>query len=340
MIPHNLLRNWSAEQVAQMHNAIFVAQHRLAELELFSDEGLAQTLDVHPRADLGVGTMGTDPVRRSQWREGDAGRLSGKTLLESVKRGRLALNLRHVARYHDEYSVIVNAIYDELESLCDCGPIFGRSANLWISSPTAMAYYQVDCSICMLWHVRGTKRVWAYPLESGIISSKMIESLVYGETSDAIEYYPELDRYAKVVDIEPGQMITWPQHTPYRLANTGGLNVSLFTEHMTRRAVRKNNVYLANRCLRRRLGHGSASTGLDGFVPAMKEWAICTARRLPLLAPKPPRRFRPPITFHVDPAAPGAVRSLGGAPWAAAPIVAPIVAPRTDLPGVDVPVVT
>jgi hypothetical protein len=336
MVPRNLLRNWTTEQVARMHNAIFVAQHRLAELELFSDEGLAHTLDAQPRADLSVGTMGSDPVRRDQWQEGDAGRLSGKTLLETVKNGRLSLTLRQITRNHDDYRVVVNALYDELESLCDCGPIFKRSADLSISSPGTIAYYHVDAPVSMIWQIRGARRVWAYPLEAGILSARMIESIVYGELSEEAGYYPELDRYATVVDLEPGQTITWPQHTPYRFVNVDGLNVSLFTRHMTRSALRKNDVYLANRYLRRFLGCSITSTRLTGFVPATKEMAVRATRRLSSTESGSPQTGRCPITFRVDPTAPNGVRELSTSQGDEAPVVIP----SMDAPSVDAPLVT
>jgi len=319
-----------------MHNAIFVAQHRLAELDLFSDEGLARTLDAHPRHDLGVSTMGSDPVRRNQWQEGSPGPLSGAKLLKIVKRGRLHLILRNVMDHHDDYRKVVDTLYDELESLCGGEALFNRSANLLVSSPTAIVYYHVDRPITMLWLVRGTKRVWAYPLEAGILSARALESVLCGETSDEIEYYPELDRYAKVFDLEPGQMVTWPQHTPYRAVNTGGLNVTLCTEHMTRRAMRKNCVYLANRVLRRVLGYRFASTELSGFVAATKALSIRATRRRSLLAPRPPQSRRHPVTFRVDPTAPDGVRSLDPSPTATVPTVDL----AGDVHGSNVPVAT
>jgi hypothetical protein len=353
MTPTNLLKDWTDEQAAQLHRAIFVAEHRLAELGLFSDDGLVRTLEAHPRRDLGVNTMGSDPARRQDWQEGTADDLDGRTLLEVAKRGRLWLNLRRVIDHHREYREIVNRLYDELETRCDCGPISGRSANLLISAPEAIVYYHVDCPANMLWHVRGTKRVWAYPLESGIVSAVTIEAVLCGEKSEEIEYRREMDEHAVVVDLEPGQMITWPQHTPHRVENTGGLNVSLSTEHMTRRTLRKNNVYLANRHFRQLLGGGFASTEIDGFVPALKEFAIRAARRLPPIAPEPPRGFKYPVTFQVDPDSPGGVRAIGAEPAAPpstadpalgknasrVPATMPIVIPMTDVPGSNVPTI-
>lgn len=64
MFRQTLLKNWTDEQIEQMRTSIFVAEHRLAELDLFTDEALARVLDAHPRKDLGVNTMGCDPAHR------------------------------------------------------------------------------------------------------------------------------------------------------------------------------------------------------------------------------------------------------------------------------------
>lgn len=334
MPPKNLLKNWSNDQIAAMHNAIFVAEHRLAELDLFSDDGLIHTLDAHPRKDLGVNTMGSDPARREDWQEGDAGDLDGRTLLEVTRLGRLWLNVRRVMNHHPEYRDIVDRLYDELEALCDCGPIFNRSANLLISSPTAIVYYHLDCPVNMLWHVRGTKRVWAYPLETGIVSPRTIEAVLCGESSEEIEYHPKLDECAHVVDLKPGHAITWPQNTPHRVVNTSGLNVSLSTEHMTRRTLRKTNVYLANRHFRHLRFGRFASTEIDGFKPALKELAIRVARRLPFMAPQTPRGYQYPITFRVDRDAPHGIRQLDDSRCAKSPIAIPTL----DVPASNVSV--
>lgn len=307
-----LLDNWSPQQREAMHHDIFVAHHRLAELDLFSDEGLVRILAAHPAADLGINTMGDDPERRSDWREGAAGSNSPEELLECVKQGKIWLNLRRVMDHHPEYRDVVDRLYDELERTCGGEAMFNRSANLLISSPTAMVYYHLDCPANMLWHIRGTKRVWAYPLESGIVSDETIEGVLCGEKPEELDFRAEYDQLAQVFDVEPGDMITWPQHTPHRVVNTSGINVSLSTEHMTRRAVRKNNVYLANRHFRQLLGGGFRSTQTRGVRPALKEFALRVARRLPLVAPPEPRGYQYNETFVVDRSAPNCVRLLDG----------------------------
>lgn len=305
-----LLENWTPEQADRMENAIFVAQHRLHDLPLFGDEQLIELIERHPRNDLGINTMGTDPVCRDDWQEGRAGNLTAEELFTAAQRGRVWLNLRRVMDHHPEYAQLVESLYEEMESVCPGLHTFNRSANLLISSPDAIVYYHLDCPINMLWHLRGTKRVWAYPLESGIVSDETIEGVLCGEKSEELEFQSAWDDLATVYDLEPGEMVTWPQHTPHRVVNTGGLNVSLSTEHMTKRGARRNNVFLANRHFRQLWAGDFRSTELTGWQPALKELALRVARRIPTFAPVPPQGFEYPVTFEVDLDAPLCVRAL------------------------------
>jgi hypothetical protein len=305
-----LLENWTPEQADRMENAIFVAQHRMHELEMFGDEQLIELIDRHPQQDLGINTMGTDPLYREDWQEGRAGGLSAEELFTAAQTGRIWLNLRRVMQHHPEYARLVDSLYEEMESVCPGLQTYNRSANLLISSPDAIVYYHLDCPINMLWHLRGTKRVWAYPLESGIVSDETIEGVLCGEKSEELEFQTDWDALATIYDLEPGEMVTWPQHTPHRVVNTGDLNVSLSTEHMTQRGARRNNVFLANRHFRNLLAADFRSTELTGWRPALKELALRVTRRIPGIAPAPPEGFKYPVTFEVDLDAPQCVRSL------------------------------
>ena len=258
--------------------------------------------------------MGIDPVRHDQWQEGRADHLDAEALFEAAKSGRIWLNLRRVMDHHPDLARLVDSLYQELEAKCPGLATFNRSANLLISSPEAIVYYHLDCPVNMLWHIRGTKRVWAYPLESGIVSDETIEGVLCGEKSEELEYRSEWDVLSIEYDLQPGEMVTWPQHTPHRVVNTGGLNVSLSTEHMTRRAIRRNNVYLANRHFRRLLPGGFRSYALTGWRPALKELTLRAMRRIPLLAPQAPTGYSYPVTFEVDLHEADCVRQLDSAP--------------------------
>jgi hypothetical protein len=309
-VPTHLLVNWTPELAARMERTIFVGQHRLNTLPMFDDEQLVSVLDRHPRRDLGINTMGDDPTRRQDWQEGSAGNLTGEQLLEAARRGRVWLNVRRVMDHHPEYADVVRALYTDLERTCEGLRTFNHSANLLISSPGAQVYYHLDCPANMLWHVRGRKRVWAYPLEAGLVSDETIEGVLCGEKSEELDFRLAWDAAAIAHDLEPGEMITWPQHTPHRVVNAEGLNVSLSTEHMTPRAVRRNNVFMANRHFRKLLGGAWRHTDMTGWRPAAKEFALRLCRRIPGISPPEPQGFKYPITFEVDLTAPNCVRPL------------------------------
>jgi hypothetical protein len=310
----NLLENWTPEQAARMERTIFVAQHRLNKLAMFDDAALVDILDRHPRRDLGINTMGDDPARRADWQEGRAGDLDAEQLLQAARTGRVWLNVRRVMDHHPDYADLVHALYAALEATCPGLTTFNHSANLLISSPGAQVYYHLDCPANMLWHVRGRKRVWAYPLEAGLVSDETIEGVLCGEKSEELDFRPQWDELAIAHDLEPGEMITWPQHTPHRVVNLDGLNVSLSTEHMTPRATRRNNVYMANRHFRKLLGGAWRSTRETGLRATVKELALRVARRIPPIAPATPQGYKYPITFEVDLSAPNCVRSLNETP--------------------------
>jgi len=62
---------WTREQASAFGHEPVLAKHRLHELDLFSDAGLLDLLEHYPRERLQAFTMGTDPLRRSDWQPVD-----------------------------------------------------------------------------------------------------------------------------------------------------------------------------------------------------------------------------------------------------------------------------
>ncbi len=275
-----LLAPWTDAQYEALENEVLLAPHRLHESGLFDNDNLIRLLDRHPLGDLGVNTMGTSHTQ-FEWREGDRNGVPSDVLLELVRRGRLWINLRNVMKHHRDLRDAINSIYDELEVKAAPFKADQRSANLLISSPGALVHYHLDTPVNMLWHIRGTKRVWVYPLEPRFVSQQYIEGVYSGEYAEDLPYEEWFDQYAQVFDVQPGQMLTWPQNTPHRVTNLEGMNVSLSTEHKNPRALRRGNVHLANQYLRRTFGLPCRSTAVDGPTAHLKQLAIRVARRLP-----------------------------------------------------------
>jgi len=303
----SLMVDWTTEHAQALERATLVARHRMHEAEIFTDEGLAQLLDRHPDEFLSVSTMGYDSTR-NEWREGDRNGLSGAELVEALKRGRLWLNLRRTIDVHPEIAELINGAYDELEQMCPGFQARQRTANLLLSSPNCQVYYHLDSPVNMLWHIRGSKRVWVYPLSEATVSQENVERVISGDTNEDLPYWPDLDNLAQTFDLEPGEIITWAQHTPHRVVNHNSFNVSLSTEHYNKTAVRRVNVHLANQWCRQTFGCPCRSTEIDGLWPMAKITTIRVVRRLRKLRGYEPPKFKFPRTFAVDLDAPNCIR--------------------------------
>jgi hypothetical protein len=300
----SLLADWTNDDYCCLEQGVLLARHRLAETGLFTDENLIRIIDTHPAQHLSINTMGSD-ANHFQWREGDRNGVPGDVLLELVKTGRLWINCRRMLDHHPEISRAVHSIYDELEKKSPGFQAHDRSANLLISSPHALVHYHVDIPVNMLWHIRGQKRVWVYPhFDFRFASQHVLELVCAGEFSEDVPYDPDFDRYALVFDVEPGEMLTWPQLTPHRVVNHDSLNVSLSTEHKNPTAVRRINVHLANRFLRRKCGMSCRSTSVHGPVAHAKQTVARAVRYAHKLAGKRKKQYTYPVSFKVDPDAP------------------------------------
>lgn len=268
--PASYLKNWTPEQFAVLEKAVLLAEHRLHETGLFTDEALAALIDKHPEEYLTISTMGSDD-NKFEWIEGERNGVAADVLLNTVKEGKLWINLIRLMDFDEDYRKLVNSVYDELERNVTGFKAQHRTANLLISSPNAIVYYHVDIPVNMLWHLRGRKRVWVYPYDDRFVSQINMERLVAGEMSEDMPYEPWFKDFALSFDVEPGQILTWPQNTPHHVTNLEGLNVSLSTEHRNPVAKRRVNVHHANRLLRRKFGFQKLSDSPYGVSAHVKE---------------------------------------------------------------------
>ena len=324
-----LLSNWTSEDFNTVEEGVLVAQHRLLETGLFTDDALAEVIDSHPPEDLGISTMGVDP-NVFDWREGERNGATGKELLQLINSGQLWINCRKMLDHHPDYAKAINQVYSEIEAGKPGFKAQDRTANLLISSPTAWVPYHVDMPVNMLWHLRGSKRVWVYPhFDKRFASAEMLEKVCSGEWSEDVPYDTSYDRYALVYDAEPGQVITWPQLAPHRVRNLEGLNVSLSTEHKNPRARRRLNVHTANGLLRDRLGVKCQSISAEGLASHAKQALARAFRAAGKLAGKKKEQFVYSKTFVIDPNAPHGYRLKEGEQ-------ANIVAPHQEVEAVGV----
>ena len=299
------LGNWTPEQYRMLEKAVLVAEHRIHETGLFSDEALCELIDRHPDNYLTIAAMGNDK-NKFEWMTGERAGISASDLLLAVKQGQLWLNVVCLAKFHPEYERMLNSIYNELEAKVPGFKAQHRSANLLISSPNAQVYYHIDLPVNMLWHLRGEKQVWVYPsFDERFVAPRNIERLIQGKMAEDMPYQPWFEDYVLSFTVQPGQMITWPQNTPHRVTNREGMNVSLSTEHRNPIAKRRINVHLANHYLREQFGWQNLSIDPHRWTARLKEnYARACQMYHKLIAGKKAEPFAYRKRFRVDPHAP------------------------------------
>jgi hypothetical protein len=237
--------------------------HGLHESTLFSRSALASLVENYPREHYSLVNMGGQSEARL-WREGEFGGLSGREIIEAIAHGRMWLNLRNVSRVDARYGALLDEMFAELSELVpDLNPRTWQSGIL-ISSPSAQVYYHADLPGQLLWQIVGKKRVYIYPSAEPFIGPRDLEDIALFDVEVDLPYQPWYDDYARVLDLEPGQLLTWPLNAPHRVENVAGINISMTVSYTTETTRRADIMHLANGILRHRFGIAPKSTSLAG----------------------------------------------------------------------------
>ena len=249
-----MLTDWDESHTATFQKDIMSFQHDLDSTGLFTDEALIALLNKHPSDKLDVCSMGHDvhPLYPNKMRTGDFRDVDGKTLLDAAKSGRIWVNLRQAMNVHPEYKAVLDAMYGGIAQKTG-NKAFHPRGGILISSPIAKVPYHFDKTETILWHVRGKKRIFLYPLTPKYISDEAYENAVIHDLEDDLPYYAAWDEDARVFDLQPGQAITWPMNMPHRVDNQA-FCISVTTEYSTVASGRRNAAMIANATLREKLG--------------------------------------------------------------------------------------
>jgi hypothetical protein len=310
--PTNPVTNWTLSQTASLTSSVVRTSHRLGErstdLDLFTDDALADVLDRHPRQLLQVFTMGTE-LARDEWGPVEVGSASGNDILAAVRAGRLWLNVLEVDRADDAFGRLQGRLFGELAALgFDVIPGTPHSALL-ISSPDAMVYFHADAGPNILWQIRGDKRIWIYPAgNERFVDRALLEDIFVGVRTENLPYDPDFDGAALTFDLHPGDLISWPQNAPHRVDNLGAINVSLSSEFDTKASRQRHLVYAANRFFSRKLHLPARSTRETGAAAAAKRFTYRLCRKGGLDRTK--RTHEYVTRLRIDPESPAGVAEL------------------------------
>jgi len=248
----SIFKNWTDEHSSKFQNDIMSVDHKLDETNLFTDEALIALLDKHPSEKLDVCTMGEHELYPNQFRTGDFRGCGGAFLLEAVKAGKLWINVREAMNIHPEYNKVLGRMYGGLAKKTGNKEHNARGGIL-ISSPIAKVPYHTDRTHTVLWHVRGTKKVYIYPMTQKFMSDISYESVATNSIADDLPYKDDFDKSATVLTLTGGEMAAWKLNQPHKVVNET-FCVSVTTEYSTRKSAFKNSAMYTQAAMRSKFG--------------------------------------------------------------------------------------
>ncbi len=316
-----LLNDWRPEEAQSFGNQVVSFQHSLHYSELFQDLVLAELLENTPTGNILV-TAGTDP-----WfsRHGTRGNLKGLEILQAVRHGKLSVQIRHPERVNPAFRSILEILHMELKMALPDANINRNMMKIQISSPGLVFPMCFNTTGQALWQVRGERLVSVYPSKPPFISPGELETALIQKNSHCCLAHSEwFEQFADKRKLTPGLLLHWPFHQPYRIVNSGLLNVSVVT-HMWSDEERKiHNVNLGNAVLRR-MGMNILKQKTVGPAYQGKKVLAGTRNITHRLRTKlgklgnrsgTDEQYAQPIDFMVEPNSPEGIRDLNRiAPW-------------------------
>ena len=297
---------WPVHSETDFGSDVLLARHDVSNTDLFLDDGLAYILDVYPRENLDIWTFGHEGEGVNTSLRGRAPKLSGKEIVEAVKRGHIWLNLRRANDDVPELKPISDLIYGSLEDASG-RKMRKRDLSVLISSPNVKVHYHLDIPMVALFQMRGQKRLWMYPKNEEMAPSEFIEDIVHMEREEELPYRKTYDQEATVYDLAPGMGLTWPQFMPHRVENAACMNVSLSCEYQTLGSFVQANAAYTNKLLRNTTPLSPMVGSRVGTVEVAKA-AFARAHKVAMR--KGTRTSPTPVTFELDTASENCVRSL------------------------------
>ncbi|QPF85900.1 hypothetical protein IC762_06235 [Bradyrhizobium genosp. L] len=310
-----IFTNWDDSHTARWSRQPVQLGHTMHQQPAFSMDDLARLIETYPREHYSLIKTGAQGSSRV-WREGEIGRLSGHQVIEAISRGGLWLNLRNVTAVDRRVRDMVDRMFAEVAAKVPGFDAPTHQAGILISSPDAQVYYHADLPGQGLVQIAGRKRVYIYPNSAPFIRPEHLENIALFDVEVDIPYEPWYDRHAKIIDLEPGQMLNWPLNAPHRVENLGTVNISMTISYVNEEIRRAQILHLANGMLRHRFGYAPRSRSIRGpsfFIKQVMQKLLRDGKWV-----KRERAARRPIDFRLDEADLGKIVDLPKVALAAA----------------------
>lgn len=256
--------------------AAAVHPHSLVEQGFATDEALAALLDRYPAELFDINLYDYDDEDQVSLRTGARGRLNGADLLAAIQQGRLWVNLRSVEAAWPELWAAALVEFGKVQDAYPGLRAVKTAGQLILSSPKARVPYHFDAAGVVLFHMRGRKRVFVYPGDEQHLAEVDMEQVVSRQTTEELPYTRAFEADAQVMDLEPGQALTWPLYAPHRVENLDRFCVSLSMDFQTWPSRFRNGALFTNAVLRSR---GARPRFTDGMTtPELAaRWAASVA---------------------------------------------------------------
>jgi len=299
-----MLKDWTEDHSACFQKEIMSFKHGLQETGLFSDEALILLLNKHPETMLDVCTMGNAncELYPNKFRTGDFRGVDGADLLSAAKAGKVWINVRRGMNIHSEYKAVLDQMYGSIAKVTG-KKAYNANGGILISSPIAKVPYHFDKTETILWHVRGKKSLYLYPLTEKFIPDCAYEAAILNNLDDDLPYNSSYDDEATKFDFEENQALSWPLNMPHRVDNQT-FCVSVTTEYSTRESIMKNAAMVTNATLRHRFGIESSYTNATRLNRNIKSAFGQIINKVGLVDKSDKIDM---VTFKIDPSAPGYV---------------------------------
>jgi len=231
-----------------------VHPHSLVEQGFADDARLADMLDHYPAELFDINLYDYDDEGQVSLRTGARGRLNGGELLAAIQQGRLWVNLRSVETGWPELWAAAMAEFRKVQATYPGMRAVTNAGQLILSSPKARVPYHFDPAGVVLFHLRGRKRVFVYPGDEAHLPERNMEQVVARQTTEELPYTLAFEGDAQVMDLEPGQALTWPLYAPHRVENLDRFCVSLSMDFQTWPSRFRNGALYTNAVARSRGG--------------------------------------------------------------------------------------
>lgn len=246
-----LIPAFGADQRADFGRKPITYAHRLLETGLFEDDALARQLERHPAELFDINIFHYDADDQAMLQTGTKGRRGGAALLEAAKAGRMWIQMRRIQDHWPELAAVMRQTFADLSDYVPGFKPVQVTGQLILSAPSAMVPFHADSPGVTLFHLRGEKRIWIYPVDEAHMPSRSMENIVLEQQTEDLPYHRAMDANAEVFDLKPGMAVAWPLHAPHRIENQGSFNVSLSCDYQTWRSRMTNGAHYANGVLRR-----------------------------------------------------------------------------------------